>query len=333
MNIVEFDESGGALLRQLGAGRGGPIEWAGTTVELSVHHLAMGGEGLMLTRARNGESWSVWVDEPAWCEWIAPLVPAPSFDAVPLDLRTALAAWTLAPLLTCLDDDTTPAPVFDVARQSCPARADWVVTLTVSLNAEARTVRLRLLDWPTARLASLLNALEPLPPPARPDHRVALSLIAGAVELRGSQLAGLTAGAGLVLDWACDIEAGRFCLFQRKQLAFLSQLETGAWQVDDLLNEVETMQSDADAQPAQSAPMMTNSQAGAAALNDVTFTVVAEVAQAELSLSQLASLETGDLLDMPAAGDGRVTLKVNQRTIGHGRLIRIGERVMVRIED
>jgi type III secretion system YscQ/HrcQ family protein len=331
MNIVRLDESALALLRQLGAGRGGYIECAGEAVGLSVNHATTGGAGLVLTRKSGSQAWSVWVDEYAWCSWVASHCPAPDLDAVPHDLLMPLAAWTLAPLSACIDADAVAMPVFDVARKTCEVEPDWVVTLT---DNEGRTLEARLLGWSAARVSALMDTLEPLSPQQASDCRLPLSLVAGATQLSAMELGRLTAGAGLVLDWACEVEAGHFCLFQRKQLAFLRQLENGAWQVEDLLNEINEINSmPSSVDTAYMDNIDSTSPNAAAALADVTFTVVAEIAQIELSLSELSSLTPGELLDVPAsAGDGRVTLKVNQRTIAHGRLIRVGERLMVRIE-
>jgi type III secretion protein Q len=60
--------------------------------------------------------------------------------------------------------------------------------------------------------------------------------------------------------------------------------------------------------------------------------VIAEAASINISLTQIATLRPGDIVDSPAQSDGLVTLRAAGRPIARGTLLDIDGRLAVRIE-
>jgi flagellar motor switch/type III secretory pathway protein FliN len=66
--------------------------------------------------------------------------------------------------------------------------------------------------------------------------------------------------------------------------------------------------------------------------DDLRFALTAEIASMKVPLDTLRNLAPGQMLDTGVTSEGRVSLKVNGVEIGTGRLIRVGERLLVRVE-
>ena len=66
--------------------------------------------------------------------------------------------------------------------------------------------------------------------------------------------------------------------------------------------------------------------------DNIVLTAVAEVGRLSLSLDTLRELQTGQMLELAHASHGRVTLTVSGQAVAHGTLLRVGDKLVMRIE-
>ncbi|WP_027212196.1 type III secretion system cytoplasmic ring protein SctQ [Burkholderia sp. WSM2232] len=323
---------------------------------VSFGYRQLGGEGLILNLSVNGRDVRAWVAEAEFCNWVAPVLTAPSFDAFPVDLTAAVAAWALAPFAGfVLERDLGLVAVSAIARGACPVAFDCTITLA---REDAR-LAIRPLEWDVDVLRHIAAAT----PRAALDaaHTLSISLVAGWAWLKQYQLEALNTGDAIVLDVAADVNKGEAWMFKGGPLAKIVSLEP-AWRVENVMNRIETQISslmaagvhelpDGPAQRAEprkrpESPDMDDSHAmpdvqeagqsharcAATLLDDVPFALTAEIASMDVPLAALRDLAPGQVLDPCMSADGRVSLKVNGTVIGLGRLIRMGGRLLVRIE-
>jgi len=77
----------------------------------------------------------------------------------------------------------------------------------------------------------------------------------------------------------------------------------------------------------------TGGEIGVASLTplDITFTVDFVVGTQSLSLEELRSLTVGNVFEFPGNASG-VSLRINGRTVGSGRLVEVGDHLGVVVE-
>ncbi|MDN4572320.1 hypothetical protein DBB29_02160 [Pandoraea cepalis] len=195
--------------------------------EVRVGWLRAGGEGLVVT-ARVDEGvvgqTRFWCDARQWCDWLAPSLPVPSWDALPPAWRASAASLTLATGDASADMsldavagaadaacDTTSWP-----RATALAAADvetaWRVG--VVLQRGGRRLALMYLDGATSWLRERCRRATPgdtaLDPSGLPTRRCAL--VAGWATVLRAQCERLQVGDAVLLDVAAHIAGGEYWL-------------------------------------------------------------------------------------------------------------------------
>ncbi|MCX8565596.1 MAG: type III secretion protein Q [Glomeribacter sp. 1016415] len=313
MQPVPLTEAAGALLRKIGAGRRQQHN-AGACV---LAYQPAGGEGLILHAQIAGAPVRLWLDARQWCRWLEPMLVVPTWSAVPVELREALAAWTCASADPgCINDDWLVGGTIETGYIE-PAQ-DWCLRL----EQQERQLTLRVLDAPLAWLDTLADQFEPIPPDPKldsPAPRVPVSLVVGWSTLDAHALQQLNVGDAILLQHAYRPAKGELCLFMNRPLAVLTQDETGNFTIGNLMDHSNDW---LDITPASLTENGSN----------LMVRVVAEAASLQAPLAALAHLSVGDVLEGPAHSDGLVTLTVGGRPVARGLLLDINGRLAVRIE-
>ncbi|WP_456280440.1 type III secretion system cytoplasmic ring protein SctQ [Cupriavidus sp. JZ107] len=276
-----------------------------------------GGDGVVLSISIDGQRARAWVDADAWCDWLAPRLAVQRFPQIPPDLLGLLGDWTLLPLQHHANRAGLGLPRFCSAEPGSCARA---IAPTLTLCRADAELDLRLLDWPEPWIAALAQTMEDRRPPLTiPPIPVALA--AGWVRLTRAQLAGLSPGDGVVLERPAAIEHGHAWLVAERPLA-LACLAHGAWHIEHACNEETSMEQGTEA-------TLRGSQLDDA---NIVLTAVAEVGRLSLSLDTLRELQAGQTLELAHASHGRVTLTVSGHAVASGTLLRVGDKLVMRIE-
>ncbi|MBO4123468.1 type III secretion system cytoplasmic ring protein SctQ [Cupriavidus gilardii] len=297
------------------SGRNAPNEDGAAALVLDLK--PCGGDGVVLTMSIDGQRARAWVDADAWCEWLAPRLAVQRFHQIPPDLLGLLGQWTLLPLQHHARRAGLGLPRFGNAE---PGRCARAIAPTLTLCRADAELDLRLLDWPEPWIAALAQTMEDRRPPLTiPPIPVALA--AGWVHLTRAQLARLAPGDGVVLERAAAVEHGHAWLIAERPLA-LACFAHGAWHIEHTCNEETSMEQGTEV-------TLRGSQ-----LDDdnIVLTAVAEVGRLSLSLDTLRELQTGQMLELAHASHGRVTLTVSGQPVANGTLLRVGDKLVMRIE-
>ncbi|WP_043439928.1 FliM/FliN family flagellar motor switch protein, partial [Cupriavidus sp. HPC(L)] len=102
----------------------------------------------------------------------------------------------------------------------------------------------------------------------------------------------------------------------------LACLAHGAWHIEHACNEETSMEQGTEA-------TLRGSQLDDA---NIVLTAVAEVGRLSLSLDTLRELQAGQTLELAHASHGRVTLTVSGHAVASGTLLRVGDKLVMRIE-
>jgi type III secretion protein Q len=301
--------------RQWRRGDTGP-NGAGET-GLALDHAVCGGDGVVLSLLVNQQPARAWVDAEAWCDWLRPRLPVQRIDQIPPELVPLLGEWAVLPVQRHAEAAGLRPLRFVGAEAGQCAR---VVAPTLTLARPDMALSLRLLDWPTDWIEALARTMEdrrvPLVVPPIP-----MPLAAGWVRLTRAQLRGLKPGDGVVLDQALPVESGHAWLIAERPLARLC-FDHDAWRIECAFHEDHPMQDLTDT-IAKGEPLRDE---------DIVLTAIAELGRMSLSLDTLRGLHAGQVLDIPHASHGRVTLTVSGQPVATGSLLRVGERLVMRVE-
>jgi type III secretion protein Q len=284
---------------------------------VALEQVVCGGHGVVLSLLVNQQPARAWVDAQAWCDWLRPRLPVQRFDHIPPELVPLLGEWALLPVQQHAQATGLRPLRFVGAEAGHCAR---VVAPTLTLIRQDMALSLRLLDWPTDWIEALARTMDdrrmPLMVPPIP-----MPLAAGWVRLTRAQVRALQPGDGIVLDQALRVEAGHAWLIAERPLAQLCFHQDG-WRIECALHEDHPMQD------------LTDSIAKDEQLRDedIVLTAIAELGRMSLSLDTLRGLHTGQVLDIPHASHGRVTLTVSGQPVATGTLLRVGERLVMRVE-
>ncbi|RQR48123.1 YscQ/HrcQ family type III secretion apparatus protein [Burkholderia sp. Bp9126] len=319
MLAVRVDRATGALLRAVGPGRQLLLD----SCSLTMRFCTSGGTGLILeTRTGDGPV-RMWIETAQWCRWIEPVLSVPDWNAVPVEMRDVLAAWTWVDIANGLERiGITSLASPSIKCGACPSEPAW----TLSLERTDAVLDMRVIDVPYGLLEQLAAQMGPLTPdsPNSPDQApvVRLALSAGWCNIGASTLDSLQPGDALLFTHAYAVADGELALFADRPLAIVSQCRTGPYTIGMSIDMFDDWLDVEPPSRSASSPIPL----------DARVQVVAQVATIDIPLSQLANLRPGDVLDGPAQSDGLVTLRVAGKPLARGTLLDIGGRLAVRIE-
>lgn len=349
MQLSRLTEGAGRLLRKVGAGRQLLLE----NSHLSLTYRHSGGDGLILTADLNHTlqgpvqhcAMQIWVDETQWCRWIEPILTVPDWSAVPAELQTALAAWTLAAAGSDVENTGVSWPRGTRLEKGQVATApDWCLRI----EAHGRQLDMRLLAAPISWLDSIAEFAMPFDSTgtAPKETVVAAALIAGWSRVDKKIITHLNIGDALLLQHAYRVADGEFGLFLNQPLACIfssTDNDTYTFTVEDVMNEfndwldieptVPTHGRTATDEVNNTDAAIAGDDAENISTDNIKLSVVVEVAALDVPLSQLATLRSGDVLSGPARSDGLVTLRLAGRPFAYGTLLDIDGWLAVKIES
>jgi type III secretion protein Q len=314
---------------------------------LLLEYCACGGKGVELSLLINGRPARVWVDENAWCEWLSPRLTVQHVDQIPEPLRTLLGEWALAPL----SEHVAAARLGDVSFVSA-IRADcqFESAPTLTVGRDGRKLMLRLISCPPDWIAAFANTME--------DRSVALALppvivrlAAGWIHLTRAQVNALRPGDGIVLEHETHVEHGEAWMVTDRVIARIKALrddvpgESGStdfiWKIDDVIKSGDSMSDpsrstligDIDHNPDANGKHDRGSDPLRTQFTDekVQFIAMVEVARMTMSLDALRGLRKGQMLEIGHVS-GLVALTISGRTCATGSLLRVGDKLVMRIE-
>ncbi|WP_150561787.1 hypothetical protein [Pandoraea bronchicola] len=211
----------------------GSLAFTEGDMQVRVGWLRAGGDGLIVT-ARVDEGvigqTRFWCDAQQWCNWLAPTLPVPSWDALPPAWHASAASLTLATGGVRDLSGESGGPSNDALREAQLDTRDvtsWPCATSLSqddvepawrvgmvLQREGRQLALTYLDgaisWLRERCKRATPCDVPLDPAGWPERRCAL--VAGWVVLPAAQCGDLHPGDAVLLDMAADIERGEYWL-------------------------------------------------------------------------------------------------------------------------
>lgn len=198
-------------------GASGCVAFAEQGMDVRVGWLRTGGDGLIvMARVDDGVVGSVrfWCDAQQWRDWLAPLLPVPSQDALPPDWQTVATSLTFAAGIVDDDasfaDETTSPVAWPCATSVASGKVATAWRTGMVLERGGRRLALAYLDgatsWLRTRCLAAQESDAPLDPAGLPQRRCALA--AGWAMLPKRHCDALRDGDAVLLDVAADIEDG-----------------------------------------------------------------------------------------------------------------------------
>lgn len=299
-----------------------------TNMALGLCQAMLGGDGVIVALQIGGQPAQAWVDERAWCDWLSTRMTVPGIAQVPATLLAVLGQWAMVPLVAHASRAGVAPPEFVSAEAGF--RAPALATTLVLRNGE-KELQFRLLDWPADWVRTLAGGMEVQSAPAEMPPVVA-RLAAGWTRISRARLDALKPGDGVVLEHATSIEHGHAWLVADTPVAELA-FDHGTWRVErscrdeNDMNDTNAMNDMNDMNEFE-APVASDSRL---ADDQIHLTAVAEVGRMSMPLDVLRNLHTGKILELPHGSDGRVSLTVNGHVVASGSLLRVGDRLVLRI--
>ncbi|MFL9988949.1 FliM/FliN family flagellar motor switch protein [Paraburkholderia sediminicola] len=301
-----------------------------------------GGNGLMLEALIGGERFALWFDEHQWCQWVAPLLPVPALQEVPKDFTGPLAAWTLEPLAAFAEQQGLGnMQAVKMGRE----RVESASAPVICFESQASRLDARVVAAPRGwlkRLAGSMDRLERDPIISTID----VALCIGWVRIDMKELESLNRDCCVVLDCHTEVEKGEFLLCEQGLLATAILDESKSfWTISAISDECEQRMR-GDAHGAASSWSLSYGVSGVGKRSDQGFThtgedkmglnitvmMTAEVARIPVDLETLKSLHPGMLIETAVLFSNQVKLCINGQQVATGQLVRLGERLGVRVE-
>ncbi|EJD6411798.1 FliM/FliN family flagellar motor switch protein [Providencia rettgeri] len=318
MPIPEINNRTAKLIRAVGTG----CQLIGDegTLSLTFEHrnLAI---GLLLTTCINGNSIDFWVDENEWCQWVSPVLAIPSFSMVSDEFKDVLAIWTIDTLKACIDIDDFQWPtVKQISMGSLPQGVGW----QLCAKHHNRILNFHVIEAPDSWLEVLIeNGSITDEQEISSPIMIGAKLVAGWCLLNSQQIYSIQEGNALVLQQQAEITRGEFFLFTHRPLAIVCQDgESGIFSVETLMD---TFDDWIDI-PTDSLANTDNQ------ISNTLIPVSVEVANLNISINELSQIRPGYLFESEKHYNTPVSLKVGHRIFAFGTLLRIGERLAVRID-
>lgn len=231
-------------------------------------------------------------------QWLAPRLQEAAFARLPAALQLALLEVEGAPFTGL---------VWDAIEPYCASAAAVCLSLSLSRGGE------QLVFWIEGDPRTLLALL-----PARPLREMRpiallLSLQWGPVQLIPALLNSVCTGDLLLLPSRQQVQSPLLVYVEGRPWAHVLPEE----------NHLKVL--------AMHTPAPTEPEHALAGLEQLQVQVSFEVGRQTLDLQSLAALEPGSLIDLACGLEGEVRILANQRYVGTGELVRIQDRLGVRV--
>ncbi|HDR2354465.1 TPA: type III secretion system cytoplasmic ring protein SctQ [Enterobacter roggenkampii] len=270
----------------------------------------VGGEGLCWEFHWQGEKRIAWCDLNQWRNAVESKIPHDTLDEIEPGLLDIAARWSWGGVSARLEQ----AKLFDIALPVPGAIAhDWYPVLTV--QAGGKPLEFALPEWPLALLRSMTEGwLRKQDGEISQALKITLPVFAGSLVIPYTQLQ--QAAVGSVL-FPSDMNANR-CYVQMENTL-----------VELLMNNendfsVVAIHSDKDGESFEK-------QMTVASVQNVPVTVRVEIARVGMDFQQLSAISVGECLTLDLVPGKEIRLIVNGCVIGHGDLVKLDDRMGVRI--
>ncbi|MCK7227219.1 type III secretion system cytoplasmic ring protein SctQ [Enterobacter asburiae] len=269
-----------------------------------------GGEGLCWEFHWQDEKRMAWCDLNQWRNAVESKIPHDSLDEIEPELLEIAARWSWGGVSARLEQ----AKLFESGLPLPGAIAyDWYPVLT--LQAGGKPLEFALPDWPAELLRSMTEGWL-----RNPDGgiskalKIALPVFAGWLVIPYTQLQ--QAAVGSVL-FPSGMKADRCYVQMENTLVELLMNDENDFSVVAIHN-------DTDGE-------IFEKQMAAASVQNVPVTVRVEIARVSMNFQQLSEINVGDCLTLDLEPRKEIRLILNGCVIGHGDLVKLDDRMGVRI--
>jgi type III secretion protein Q len=272
---------------------------------------------------------AAWVEETAFVAWLEPILPVPDLDSLDSDLHQAAAAWTLAPWLDWCCHHTLSVPTL-IALDAPTILNEPAFKLSLTTDGTPRQLDFMLDGFPVSWLEALAHTLQAEPAEqkrtigtsAMGASEIALVGCVGIARLSITQLRCLRQGDTVMATYAVAPEQGQLLLSVDQLLIQIQRIDTDHFSVERMMeNSEENTAGISD----------TVSLAPESAVADLPMTVIFEVGRMTVSLSRLAQLQAGDVLEADFKATPEIGVRVQGRLIATAQLVRIGTALGAKI--
>jgi len=262
---------------------------------------------------------------------LLPLLYAHDFPQAPVDMvpqELALAALQLAVNeLTAMLEQLSGRRVRLLRAGPADARSLLPAPFRFAASIDSAAARDGLEAMPATDalglglLALLARRQPPMATAREPDTPIALRIEVGAVALRVSALRALSLNDVLLLDGAFDPATPRVRLRIDQRHVLHAKLAEQSLIIESGVQEEPSMNTVADkAGPGE-----------AVGLEEIEMRLCFDLGETTIKLGELGRVQTGQVLTLEAPHSQLVAIRANGRLIGRGELVRIADRVGVRV--
>lgn len=269
-----------------------------------------GGEGLCWETDWQDQRLKAWCDTRQWRSFVECKIPHDVLDEIETALLQIVSRWCWDSVST----DLERANVFDMGSPvSGVIDCDWYPVLTV--RAADKCLEFALPEWPVELLRRLSlswhrnetdGGVNPV--------KMMLPVIAGWTVLPWGQIQ--HADVGCIL-FPSGMSSERCYVQMNNTLVELAM-------TDNTHFSVVAIHNDSDGITVENESSLTS-------LHNIPITVMIEIARVGMDISQLGAMRIGDCLTLDLSPGNTIRLVVNGCVVGHGDLVRLEERMGVRI--
>lgn len=256
-------------------------------------------QGISLITECSGNRLVFWIPEKEWCEWVSLQIPVSSFREMEKDFIAVIAEWVLSPLSTLLREHNLPEfGKVSAVSAGGPVHSCW----RVNISRSNYFLPIYLKQVPDQWWLSVMTFMTPS---TDLMHEFPLSL--GWTLLERGQWKNVVAGDAIS---AVNVEdsLGCFCLCMDKEILQLSIQENGTRVV------------------AKASSLLPNS------ITEDLHVIWIDAGVIRFSSSSLAGLGEGKIVSYDFMAYPGACLRINNRIVGQGDIIRFSNMWSVRLK-
>lgn len=270
-----------------------------------------------------------WIEEGAFVEWLEPVLPVPNIAALAVEMRCAACAWTLAPWLRWCAQHALSIPSLKALGEAtvlpAPISEPACAVLTLATDDEkvgSKRLDLMLTGFPYEWLNILACRMDACPEPRAQACWVDVIGSAGFAQIPVEQLSALRSGDVVFAARQAPMSEGRlFChigslFFQARRM------DHNRFEVERIMTSLDE-EFDKTSDAAQCIPEST--------VADLPITLIFEIGRMPVSLTQLAQLQVGEVLETELEFAPDVGIRAQGKLIASAKLVRVGGRLGAQI--